>query len=409
MKRCLFVLLVLAFVPVTALAAEPSTNPSNPSVVDRSTLDGKVMCGYQGWFNCEGDGASLGWTHWARNGNQTFGPGNVTVDLWPDMTEYDADERYKTDFKLADGSAAEVFSSANKKTVMRHFRWMQDYGIDGAFVQRFANGLTSNELREHKDNVLKYARAGSNEYGRTFAVMYDLSGMKIDDDQIVQRDWEKLENQMAITKDEAYLSHDGKPVVAIWGIGFSDNRPYDLAYCERLIDWFKGKGCTVMLGIPSYWRDQTRDTIKDPDLHRVLRKADILSPWSVGRYQTPDQATKHAAEVWAKDQQWCEAANIDFLPVVFPGFSWHNLKDRPLNEIPRLKGKFLWSQVVGAKKAGAQMVYVAMFDEVDEATAVFKCTNRPPVGDGVSFIDYEGLPSDFYLKMLGRARDLFNE
>jgi hypothetical protein len=28
-----------------------------------STLTGKVMVGYQGWFNCEGDGAKLGWKH----------------------------------------------------------------------------------------------------------------------------------------------------------------------------------------------------------------------------------------------------------------------------------------------------------------------------------------------------------
>ncbi|MEI9897852.1 MAG: hypothetical protein WDN28_29340 [Chthoniobacter sp.] len=29
--------------------------------VDTGTLTGKVMCGYQGWFNCEGDGANRGW------------------------------------------------------------------------------------------------------------------------------------------------------------------------------------------------------------------------------------------------------------------------------------------------------------------------------------------------------------
>jgi len=64
-----------------------------PSVTgaDRNTLTGKVMTGYQGWFNCEGDGANLGWTHWARDRRKTFGPGNVTVDLWPDVSECDDD------------------------------------------------------------------------------------------------------------------------------------------------------------------------------------------------------------------------------------------------------------------------------------------------------------------------------
>ena len=27
------------------------------------TLDGLVMCGYQGWVRCEGDGAGNGWFH----------------------------------------------------------------------------------------------------------------------------------------------------------------------------------------------------------------------------------------------------------------------------------------------------------------------------------------------------------
>ena len=52
---------------------------------------------------------------------------------------------------------------------------------------------------------------------------------------------------------------------------------------------------------------------------------------------------------------------------------------------------------------GCNMLYVAMFDEVDEGTAIFKCTNDPPQGDGAKFIGYEGLPSDFYLKLVGGA------
>ena len=28
------------------------------------TYKGMVMAGYQGWFNCEGDGADRGWTHY---------------------------------------------------------------------------------------------------------------------------------------------------------------------------------------------------------------------------------------------------------------------------------------------------------------------------------------------------------
>ena len=79
------------------------------------------------------------------------------------------------------------------------------------------------------------------------------------------------------------------------------------------------------------------------------------------------------------------------------------MKGAALNDIPRLQGRFFWSQIIAAKRAGAEMLYVAMFDEVDEGTAIFKVTNTPPVGDGVQFVTYEGLPSDHYLRLTGLA------
>lgn len=376
---------------------------SEPSPVDASTLTGKVMCGYQGWFNCEGDGAGLGWTHWARNQRRPFGPGNVTVDLWPDVSEFSPQELYQTEFKHADGTTASVFSSGNRATVLRHFQWMQDYGIDGVFLQRFANGLRDRQLRQHKDRVLEYAREGANQAGRTYAVMYDLSGLRAGQVAQVGKDWELLQNESKVTRDRAYLHHNGKPVVALWGIGFNDDRNYSLAECHELVKKLMADGCTVMLGVPSWWREGKRDATDDPLLHEIIKLADIVSPWTVGRYRTVKQAADHGKQVWRDDRLWCQQNQLSFLPVVFPGFSWHNLHSDKLDAIPRLKGDFLWSQIVAAKSAGCEMIYVAMFDEVDEGTAVFKCTSDPPVGDDVAFLTYENLPSDHYLKLVGQA------
>jgi hypothetical protein len=48
------------------------------------------------------------------------------------------------------------------------------------------------------------------------------------------------------------------------------------------------------------------------------------------------------------------------------------------------------------------MIYQSMFDEIDEGTAIFKCTNDPPVGLS-RFVDYEGLPTDTYLWLVGQG------
>lgn len=386
----------------------PYQGPSK-SGVDTSTLTGKVMCGYQGWFNAEGDGANLGWTHWSRNRSEPFAPGNVTVDLWPEVSEYNQDDLFETGFEFANGEKAKVFSSYSASTVNVHFKWMQEYGIDGAFVQRFANGVSDPEKRHHKDVVLSNARAAANQHGRTYAVMYDLSGLPSGGVDRVRKDWQLLRSKMHITKDPAYLHHKGNPVVTVWGVGFhggSKPRAYSLEECRELIAFLKADGCTVMLGVPAGWRSLDRDAIDDKQFHEVLQMADIVSPWTPGRYRDLEGISRHGERYWKPDVKWTQGKGLDYLPVVFPGFSWHNLKGAELAAIPRLKGQFLWSQIVEAKRSGCEMIYVAMFDEVDEGTAIFKCTNNPPNANGTSFLTYEGLASDFYLQLTGKAGEL---
>ena len=386
------------FQQVVADAGQPAGN----AVVDSRALTGKVMCGYQGWFSCPEDGAELGWTHWARAIRRPFGPGNAAVDLWPDMRELSQDEQYPTQFKHANGRPATVYSSANKKTINRHFRWMRDYGIDGIFLQRFASELNSARLKAQKDVVLFHARDAALDTGRVLAVMYDLSGLGKGQVARVGNDWKQLRHD-GITQSSRYLHHNGKPLVAVWGVGFSDDREYTLAECGDLIGVLKSEGCAVMLGVPSWWREQKRDAVTDKSLHDVLKKADVLSPWTIGRYRSPREASLHASRVWKPDLDWCAKQKLEFLPVVFPGFSWKHLHGGKLDDIPRLKGKFLWTQITSAKQVGAEMIYVAMFDEVDEGTAIFKCSNDPPVGEDVSFLTYDGLPTDYYLRVTGQG------
>lgn len=381
---------------------------ANPGSRFRSSLAATVMCGYQGWFAAQGDSSGRGWRHYGTRGR--FEPGECSIDLWPDLTGFDPDERFPTTFRHADGRVAEVFSSMNGKTVDRHFAWMQEYGIDGVFVQRFAvETIHPIDLRQC-NTVLTHCREAANRHERSYAVMYDLSSLPEGGTQLVIDDWKLLVDRMQLGRDEndrAYLFHNQKPVVAVWGIGFNDGRRYTLDECGRLIEFLKTDpvygGNTVIVGVPTGWRTGDADSVRDEALTRVLGKADIISPWTVGRYGTIPDVEAHALRRWRADLLWCRDHEKEYLPVVFPGFSWHNMQPRfPLNQIPRQKGRFLWRQMIEARKAGASMIYVAMFDEMDEGTAIFKCTNDVPVGDS-RFVTYDDLPSDFYLWLTGRA------
>jgi hypothetical protein len=385
--------------------AEADSSQVGAAVVDRSSLVGKVMCGYQGWFNAPGDGADRGWVHWNKRA-QKIEDGTASFDLWPDMSEYSKEERFETRFKLQSGETATLFSSFKEATVLRHFQWMQEYGIDGVFVQRFATDLRDPKTLRHNNVVLNSCRKGANQYGRAYALMYDLSGLGKGETQMVIDDWKQLQSQMKLTSDSAYLKHAGKPIVALWGIGFNDNRKYTVEECKRLVEFFHDEAqagtCSLMLGIPTYWREQKADSLNDPMLYEIYSQADVLSPWSVGRFGEIEDAKRYHEETIAKDVAWCRERQIELMPVAFPGFSWHNMqRNAKLDQIPRRKGEFLWAQFLGAKKAGASMLYIAMFDEVDEGTAIFKCINDAPQGQQSKFVTYEGLPSDFYLKLTG--------
>ncbi len=373
------------------------------------SLDGRVLCGYQGWFRTPDDQAKAGWRHYLRQRGGAWLPVN---DYLPDVSEVKAEERCRLPLACADGGVAEVVSSDNRNTVNRHFAWMRQYGIDGVFVQRFPTDFYGRDLapapfRASGDRVLGYCREAAAESGRSYSLLYDLSGLGSNADAVVMADWRHLVGTgvVCVTNDVAWQCHKGKPIIALWGMGFNDNRQYGLDACERLVNFFKGEGYAVLLGVPFYWRSLKTDTVADERLHAVLRKADIIHSWSVGRFG--DEAGVQRAEaVWREDAEWCRENGLTFMPVVFPGFSWGNLMGAS-NGIPRRDGVFLWSQFAAAKRAGVGCVYVAMFDEVDEGTQIFKINNAPPKGDGFTYLSYGTLPSDHYLWLTGEATRLF--
>src|ERR1051325_2544760 len=143
--------------------------------VDASTMTGKLLMGYQGWFACPGDGSpSSRWIHWFRAQNPVAT--NATVDFWPDVSELDADELFSTSMTYPGGAAAKLYSAYNAKTVLRHFKWMRDHHLDGVFLQRFSSGLSDASQFARMNKVAANVRAGADAYRRVFAMMYDISG-----------------------------------------------------------------------------------------------------------------------------------------------------------------------------------------------------------------------------------------
>ena len=381
---------------------------------EATSIIGKVLTGYQGWFNTPTDGSNRGWNHY-KTASGAFEPGEVTVDFWPDMSEADADEKYATPFTHKDGSTAHVFSSTNTKTVNRHFKWMDEYGIDGVFFQQFASNLRSNNPKGRAnalvvfDNIIAGAKANNN---RLVSIMYDLSGSNATGTMVndIKQHWQEMANKHGVNDNtkEYVLTYQQKPVVAIWGVGFNRTDNYDLDDIEELINYFKNNGCAVLLGVPRSWRTPGQgDAVNNSQLLNVIKSADIVHPWTPGRYSNISGIDAHKNIIKA-DKAWCNAEDLLYMPVVFPGFSWQNLKksqesSSELNSIPRLKGDFLWRQFYNAIDAGSQTVYVAMFDEMDEGTCIFKIDNNPPSSAESQFTNYEGLPNDYYLWLTGKA------
>ena len=390
------------------------TNVDLSVSTENTSILGKVLAGYQGWFNTPTDGSNRGWQHY-KTASGAFEPGEVTVDFWPDMSEADADEKYATPFTHKDGSQANVFSSTNTKTVNRHFKWMNDYGIDGVFFQQFASNLRSNNPKGRAnalvvfDNIIAGAKANNN---RLVSIMYDLSGSNATGTMVndIKQHWQEMANKHGVNDNtkEYVLTYQQKPVVAIWGVGFNRTDNYDLDDIAELINYFKNDGCAVLLGVPRSWRTPGQgDAVNNPQLLNVIKSADIVHPWTPGRYSNISGIDSHRSIIIA-DKAWCDAENLLYMPVVFPGFSWQNLKksqeqSSDLNSIPRLKGDFLWRQFYNAIDSGSQTVYVAMFDEMDEGTCIFKVDNNPPSSVESQFTNYEGLPNDYYLWLTGKA------
>lgn len=362
-----------------------------PVDVPADSMLGLVVAGYQGWFRTPDDDDNVGWVHWTKIRGR-LDPSLISEDYWPEMREFSAAEQHPAPgFTHPDGTQATLFSSDNAQTVLRHFQWMQQYGIDGVAAQRFGVELQDrSRLR-----VLSHTMNAAQQTGRVVFVEYDLSGMQEADivPQLTQ-DWQMLVGKLQITSNPRYLHQDGKPVVGIFGF-YLDRFSSDTA--NAILDIFQKPGpyqAFVAGAGEWYWRHDSKLT---PQWTQVFYRMNSWQPWNAGNVAGQYASTGY----WKDDMSDFHKHGVIYVPEIYPGMSTDNRDSKPPGQgrIPRRRGDFLWNQFVVATQLGAKTAFVGMFDELDEGTQVLKVTNSPPTQ--ASFINYEGLPSDSYLCWTG--------
>lgn len=344
---------------------------------DNSTLKGKVMVGYQGWFRTPNDPEGRGWIHWGHVKDGTF-----TVDMWPDVSQYPPEALEKAaDVKLKSGKQGALFSSAWPGAVDTHFRWMREHHIDGAFLQRFVSD-NFNSIKGGPEWVLANVRAAANREGRIWAIEYDVSGYP--DDRLLETlktDWKWFVETFGILKDPCYAREGGKPVVFIWGLPFP-NRNFTPETANAVVDFFKNDpkygGNYVIGGIPGNWRKM------EPAWQEHIKKYECVLPWM--------------SQSYAEDIADFGNLGLSYYAHVKPGFSWANLKHLPTGDstlayTARDQGRYYWNLLAKAAQAGADRLFVGMFDEYDEATAIIPMSDDAPltpIHPGVAATFYNG-------------------
>jgi len=234
-----------------------------------------------------------------------------------------------------------------------------------------------------RNQVTANVRAGAEAYGRVFAVMYDISGQNTNTLIFsLTNDWTFLANTMHVTNSPRYLQQNGKPVVAIWGFGFS-GRPDSPQQAQFVIDWFKAAGCTIMGGLPTNWRLQPNgsDTQTNAAWAAVFRSFDIISPWAVDVMAASAAWTTSAPATSCPTWRLPNAGRPPVPARVFPGFSWTNEQRNatyPLNQTPPQRRHLLLAADLRRAAFRLHHDLQRMYDECDEGTAMYKLVPTAP-------------------------------
>ncbi|KAI0517193.1 hypothetical protein F5B22DRAFT_133122 [Xylaria bambusicola] len=389
---------------ILSLASQSICNPlafqpvaRQDSTIDRSTLNGKFFVGYQAWFRkpFEDNGNS----HWTTD---TPSPevGHVGVDMIPDVSGYPAECLFDTPFTRPDGSFAQFYSNDCDGVVDLHFKMMADHGISGAFLQRFYGYI--NEANGGWINIFNAAKDAAEKYGRGFVIEYDLNGAATASTNVTATFLADLAALSDITSSPAYMHHEGKPVIEIWGFGIVNEVSADDGIA--IVTALKNAGFYVILGVQQAWHAEMVEN-QPGRFGPVYRLADMIQPWTVGAYDINGYQDFLNGRQAIEDAGALQGLGIDSSIVVWPGGSSSNANpNEQFDHFPRWNGTFYQMQLEGAVSLKPTFIFGAMFDEMNEGTSIFPVLRTRDLPTNQRFLGIDNdMATDAYLQMAGDA------
>jgi len=245
-------------------------------------------------------------------------PSNITVtfDLFPEMSEYPLYTSLDNGTELVYKSSLEQVALYDSlAAVDTHFRWMAEYGINGVVLQRFVNELSpQGESYTRRNEILLACMEAAEKYERVFMVEYDTSGAPEDSwDATVLADWGFLVNELKVASSPMYQHHDGKPVLLLFGIGFSEHPGTPESALSLVASLRSDWGCYYVGHVPTYWR--TGDGDGQPGYDQVYAAMDVLSPWLVGRFEDEAGFQRMFNDVFLSDVELTQQRGQGYAPV----------------------------------------------------------------------------------------------
>ncbi|KAM0471030.1 hypothetical protein ACHAPX_009600 [Trichoderma viride] len=389
---------------VSAASHKQHTHPTRATAIDASTIQGKWLFGYQGWFRKPGAGVN---NHWSADGN-TPGPNNIEIDFIPDVSQYPSNCLFNTQLTLPNGQPAQFYDSSCQGVVDLHFKWMQQYGLDGVIVQRFLGSTGDQSFI----TVLNQVQAAAEKYGLGFIVEYDVSGADSSQGSVataVLNDYNA--NIKKYTSSSAYIHQNGKPVTMVFGIGFSGFK-VTASDSINIASQLQNAGTYVGFGVPEQW---SGDVTGNTGFVQAYKQADFISPWTVGGYSSAGYAGFHTS-TQVPDASLLKSLGKQYAPVIFPGTSALHINggNNPsaFDYFPRFNGSFYSAQADALTSMANKPLFIfsAMFDEVNEGTQIMPSLKTNQLPTNQKFVGYDNNFADtsFYLELAGKKAAAFH-